>query len=138
MALHNVPPTLHDKRPKGAPTVLKKNMCRVRRAYFGQLLAVNPFDLKEIFYNYEEEEARFEATCFDKSIVYVPNLNLTEKIEYLEGVTAAPAEIVEHGLMDNFYHKCQVNLYYKMVQLGFIVTNPLGELQEPIKINLSL
>ena len=44
----------------------------------------------------------------------------------------------ENGLMDNFYHKCQVNLYYKMVQLGFIVTNPLGELQEPIKINLSL
>lgn len=101
-------------------------------------LPFEKFDLKEIFYNYEEEEARFEATCFDKSIVYVPNLNLTEKIEYLEGVTAAPAEIVEHGLMDNFYHKCQVNLYYKMVQLGFIITNPLGELQEPIKINLSL
>jgi hypothetical protein len=101
-------------------------------------LPFEKIDLKEIFFNYEEEEARFEATCFDKSIGYLPNLNLTEKIEYIEGVSDAPFELSATAHLDHTYYNCNINLYYKMVQLGFIITNPLGELQEPIKINLSL
>jgi hypothetical protein len=101
-------------------------------------LPFEKFNLKEIFHNYEEEEARFEATCFDKSIGYLPNLNLTEKIEYIEGVSDAPFELSANAHLDHTYYNCNVNLCFKMVQLGFILTNPLGELYEPIKINLSL
>lgn len=106
--------------------------------YLQQILPFEEFDLKEIFYNYEVEEARFEATCFNMSVDYIPNLSLTEKIEYLEGATGKSIELPFFRCMDDFYYHCQVNLYYKMLQLGFIMTNPLGEIYEPIKIDISI
>ena len=106
--------------------------------YLQQTLPFEEFDLEEIFYKYEVEEAGFEAKCFEMGVEYIPNLNRGEKIDYLEGATGKSVELPFYGFMDDFYYHCQVNLYYKMLQLGFIMTNPLGEFYEPIKIDLSI
>ena len=106
--------------------------------YLQQTLPFEEFDLEEIFYNYEVEEAGFEAKCFEMGVEYIPNLNRSEKIDYLEGATGKSVELPFYGCMDDFYYHCQVNLYYKMLQLGFIITNPFGEIYEPIKIDIGI
>lgn len=106
--------------------------------YLQKTLPFEEFDLKEIFYEYEVEECKFESTCFSLSIAYIPNLSLSEKFEYLEGTVGVPVEIDQFHFIDDFYYHCQSNIYYKMAQLGFIHTSPLGELYEPFKIDLSI
>jgi hypothetical protein len=106
--------------------------------YLQQVLPFEEFDLEEIFYNYEVEEAGFERSCFDMSIDYIPNLNRNEQIDYLEGATGKSLELPFNGCMDDFYYHCKVNLYYKMLQVGFIMTNPFGEIYETFKIDLNI
>ena len=106
--------------------------------YLQKTLPFEEFDLVEIFYNYENEEAIFETTCFQLDVKYLPNLSLSEKYEYLEGATGGPVEFAISAYLDHLYYKCQVNVYYKMAQLGFINTSPFGELYEPFKIDLGI
>ena len=95
-------------------------------------------DFMELLYNYEREEAKFEYTCFVNGVKYVPNMNLSEKLDCLEGNLCREVKVSEYSFLDDTEYKIQTNLYYKLSQLGFIITNPFGEVYEPIKIDLAL
>jgi hypothetical protein len=97
-------------------------------------------DLGQILYKYEARESCFEQACLQSGNKYVPNLNLQEKCEYLESYDGGYAGKCKYAITCHDYsmYKADVNMYHKMVQLGFIITNPFGEIYEPIKIDKSI
>jgi hypothetical protein len=101
-------------------------------------LPFQAIDFTSILRNYEIEEVKFEIRCADLGVHYVPNMNLSDKLDFLEGNLGKEAEIAEYEDISNFEHYVESNIYYKLSQLEFIVTNPLGELYEPLKFESSI
>jgi hypothetical protein len=101
-------------------------------------LPFQAIDFTSILRNYEIEEVKFEIRCADLGVHYVPNMNLSDKLDFLEGNLGKEAEIAEYEDISNFEHYVESNIYYKLSQLEFIITNPLGELYEPLKFDSSI
>lgn len=101
-------------------------------------LPFQAIDFTSILRDYEIEEVKFEITCADFGVHYVPNMNLSDKLDFLEGNLGKEVEIAEYADISDFQHYVESNLYYKLSQLEFIVINPLGELYEPLKFDSSI
>lgn len=98
------------------------------------------YNLEQILYKYEARESCFEQACLQSGNKYVSNLSLEEKCEYLESYDGGYTGICKYAITCHDYsmYKADVNMYHKMVQLGFIITNPFGEIYEPIKIDIGI
>ena len=76
--------------------------------------------------------------CAEFGVHYVPNMNMSDKVDFLEGNSGKEVEIDDYVDISDFQHYIESNLYYKLSQLEFIVTNPFGELYEPLKLDSSI
>ncbi len=96
------------------------------------------FNYKEIIVEYEQVEETFRKYCSVAKIKYLSNLTLEEKEEYLSGSLGQDIKMTPWSFEIFSYKRCLANTIYNMIEIGFILTNPFGELYEPVKIDLSI
>lgn len=98
----------------------------------------NDYDYKEIIQEFEQAEENFRKYCSIAKIKYLSNLSLEEKEEYLSGSVGQEIKMNPWSFSPKAYQSSLANTLYNISQLGFIRTNPFGEIYEPIKIELSI